>query len=63
MKRIGRGDFGLRPEVILSVLAVGRRTSSSILPFLGVYPNSSKFGCKTSYRKLWARVEEKQIIQ
>jgi hypothetical protein len=43
---IGRGDFGLRARGGISLPAVGRRTSSSVPPFLGVYPNSYKFGCE-----------------
>ncbi len=37
--------FRLTARGGISLPAVGRRTSSSIPRFLGVYPNSYKFGC------------------
>lgn len=43
-KGVRGGSLAARSGI--SLPAVGRRTSSSIPPFLGVYPNSYKFGCE-----------------
>ena len=44
----------------ISLPAVGRRTSSSIPPFLGVYPNSYRLGCERVICSL--RAEKENIM-